>query len=380
MKKKLAIITTHPIQYNAPLFKLLAERGNINIKVFYTWSQSADGVYDPGFGKKITWDIPLLEGYDFTFVNNKSKKPGSKSFFGIDNPNLNKEIEEWGANAILVYGWAFKSHLSAMRYFKGKIPVYFRGDSTLLNERKGLKTHLRTLFLTWIYTHVDLAFYVGTNNKNYYLKHGLKEHQLVFAPHAIDNNRFSAFDDWEKVRAKKNDLGIKEGELVFLYAGKFEEVKQPELLLNAFLNRSDKYAHLIMVGNGHLEDKLRILAANDKNIHFMPFQNQKDMPYIYRLGDVFVLPSKSETWGLGVNEAMVSGLAVIASNTVGCAVDLVKNGGNGFVYKNHTELIIIIDTISKKRIDLISYQKLSKTIINDFNFHSTVESIEDKLK
>src|SRR5687767_11380417 len=96
MIRKLAIITTHPIQYYAPLFKLLNQRGRIAIKVFYTWSQSAKGPnFDPGFGKKIEWDIPLLNGYDYTFVKNTSSKPGTHHFKGIINPTLNAEVEQW---------------------------------------------------------------------------------------------------------------------------------------------------------------------------------------------------------------------------------------------------------------------------------------------
>ncbi len=87
--KRLAIITTHPIQYNAPLFKLLSKRNNISIKVFYTWGEAVlQKKYDPGFGKTIEWDIPLLEGYEYTFVENTAKKPGSHHFSGIDNPRL----------------------------------------------------------------------------------------------------------------------------------------------------------------------------------------------------------------------------------------------------------------------------------------------------
>jgi len=67
--KKLAIITTHPIQYYAPIFKLLSERKKIEICVFYTWGKDAlKDKFDVGFGKKIEWDIPLLEGYNYNFL------------------------------------------------------------------------------------------------------------------------------------------------------------------------------------------------------------------------------------------------------------------------------------------------------------------------
>jgi hypothetical protein len=109
---KLAIVTTHPIQYNAPVFRLLSVRNNINTKVFYTWGKGVlKDKFDPGFGKIISWDLPLLDDYQYTFVDNISKKPGSHHFNGIVNPTLNYEIEKWGADAILIFGWNFNSHL-----------------------------------------------------------------------------------------------------------------------------------------------------------------------------------------------------------------------------------------------------------------------------
>lgn len=68
MKKKIAIISTHPIQYNAPLFRQLAKSDEIDIHVFYTWSQAQESVEDKSFSKKIVWDIPLLEGYEYSFI------------------------------------------------------------------------------------------------------------------------------------------------------------------------------------------------------------------------------------------------------------------------------------------------------------------------
>src|SRR5689334_23212002 len=98
--KKIAIVTSHPIQYNAPLFQLLAQRGVVATKVFYTWEQSRGGEkYDPDLGKKIAWDIPLLEGYEYSFVRNVSTDPGTHHFKGLINPDLNKVIKEWGADA-----------------------------------------------------------------------------------------------------------------------------------------------------------------------------------------------------------------------------------------------------------------------------------------
>lgn len=124
MTKKLAIISTHPIQYYAPVFQLLAKR--MNIKVFYTAGNSSLKKYDIGFKQKIEWDIPLLEGYEYEFLENSAKNKGSHHFNGIINPNAISKLKNFHPDAILIYGWAYKSHLKIIRYFKNKIPVYFR--------------------------------------------------------------------------------------------------------------------------------------------------------------------------------------------------------------------------------------------------------------
>ncbi len=340
--KKLAIITTHPIQYNAPLFKLLAERKNILITVFYTWSQTETSQkYDPGFQKNVDWDIPLLEGYDYTFVNNFSKKPGSHHFSGISNPTLIKEIESCKPNAVLVYGWSFKSHFKALRYFKNKLPVFFRGDSTLLDETTVLKSLIRKMVLKFVYKHIDVALYTGKANKKYFETFGLKEDQLIFMPHAIENNRFFANKkNISEAALLRNKFGIAEDAIIFLFVGKLEIKKQPDILIKVFSEIvSNKNAYLLIVGSGELEAELKSNYENVENIKFLGFQNQQAMPAIYNSCDVFILPSKgpNETWGLAINEAMAAGKAIICTDRCGAAKDLVEDGTNGFVINSNDE-------------------------------------------
>ena len=105
------------------------------MKVFYTWGQMlGQEKYDPDFGRKVEWDIPFLEGYEYSFVDNISQSPGSHHFKGIDNPALISEIDSWNPDALLIFGWAFKSHLKILRHYKGKKMLLFRGDSHLLDE------------------------------------------------------------------------------------------------------------------------------------------------------------------------------------------------------------------------------------------------------
>lgn len=382
IKKKLAIITTHPIQYNAPLFKLLNERGNIQIKVFYTWGkQVAEQKYDPGFCKDIEWDIPLLEGYEYEWVENISKEPGSHHFKGIDNPGLGSSIDSWKADALLVYGWSFKSHLKAMRHFYGKIPVFFRGDSVALSTANSLKNKFKSIFLRWVYSHVDKALFVGTRNKEYYLKYGLLVDKLVFCPHAVDIDRFME-DTINSAKATKwkSELNVPLQSTGFLYAGKLDDNKNVRLLLEAFVKVPGKNC-LIIVGNGVLENEFKKLYSNYNNIFFLPFQNQQMMPVVYRMADVFVLPSKTETWGLGINEAMACGRAVLVSDSCGAAPDLVEEGRNGFTFKstNRDDLMEKIIKFSNDKEGLMKMQKNSINRIKDWNYERDCIAIESLL-
>lgn len=335
---RLAIISTHPIQYYAPVFRALAGSKAVRPKVFFTWSQTAsESVVDPGFERSITWDIPLLEGYESEFVPNTARHPGSHHFHGMRNPGLVHAIEDWGADAVLVFGWNLRSHLGALRYFKKRIPVFFRGDSTLLDPRSAWKTAARRIFLGWVYRHVDVAIAVGSNNRDYYRWCGLSEERIAFAPHAIDTRRFADTDGSHAALASRwrDELGIPPAARTVVFAGKLQSKKDPLLLLEAF-SRCGASGYLVFVGNGELEGQLKAHARGRRDVHFLPFQNQSAMPSVYRLGDVFALPSRGpgETWGLALNEAMASRRPVIAGSKVGGARDLIAGNVNGWVFQS----------------------------------------------
>ena len=386
----------------------MAEQEVLSIKVFYTWSQSSGIIHDKDFGIAREWDIDLLSGYDNEFVENISTQPGSHHYKGIINPSLIEKVEQFKPNAILVYGWKFQSHLKLLRYFHGKAPILFRGDSTLLDEATGFsfKKLLRFTFLKWVYSHVDIALSPGKASDDYFTTSGLKKKQIVRAPHTVDNDFFSSDNEQKEQAAKawRQQLGIPAEQKVFLFAGKLEPKKDPELLINAFTKLLEKRQdiHLIIVGSGILEEKLKKLVSDLSNpltpdlchltsdschltsdvlrlmshVYFLPFQNQSLMPIVYRLSDVFILPSKSETWGLAVNEAMACGRPVIVSSKCGAARDMVDEGINGFVFKatNTESLLDKMQLILN--VDLSSFGKASIRHVEQFSYLSFLNALK----
>ena len=378
---KVAFIISHPIQYYVPLLQSLASRGNIEIKVFYTWGEDSISKFDPGFNRVVEWDIPLLEGYPYEFMENVSTDPGTHHFKGIDNPSLINKIEAYQPDKIVVFGWSFKSHLKVLRYFKGRLPIYFRGDSHLLTEQSFYKKIIRNIFLRWVYSHVDYAIAVGKNNHDYYRWVGLKENQILFAPHAIDENRYLEKDNASTLESKQllEKLNIPKEHVVFLYSGKFEYRKNLQTLIKAKILAKDLPCSLILVGNGPDEEELRQLSTEDTNIHFMDFVNQSKMPMIYRTSDVFILPSISETWGLGINEAMNCGLAILASDKVGAAIDLIQNNGFIFMAGDYRALSNQMREIVENRSLLNEFKNQSLMIIKNWSIEQLVDNFEKAL-
>jgi len=172
------------------------------------------------------------------------------------NPSLNREIEDWDADVILILGWSFHSHLKCMRYFYGKKKILFRGDSTLIDEKGKLKSLIRKFFLKWVYSYIDVALYVGTNNKNYFVKNGLKQEQLVYTPHAVDNLRFqqNVIELTDNAKQIRKNIGFLNDDVVLLFAGKLEKKKNPQLLIHLMHNIKNKKLKLLIVGNGEISN------------------------------------------------------------------------------------------------------------------------------
>jgi glycosyltransferase involved in cell wall biosynthesis len=287
---RLAFIVSHPVQYYVPIYRGLVERireggnaqkwepersgdsvrrsrgqrGNVEklsaLKVFYTW-RDAGPARDVRFGKEFAWDIPLMEGYDFEVVPNTSSDPGTHHRKGLINPDLVERVKAWQPDAVHITGYNYVSHGQAIKELsKAGIPVIFRGDSHLLDDRgPWWKWWIKKSWLSRVYSRPQGFAYVGQNNRDYYRAFGVPERKLFPVPHTIDVGRFA--EPHEELEAKalawRRELGIPDDHFVFLYAAKLEPRKRPMELLEAFLAANIERATLLFVGSGELEEALR---------------------------------------------------------------------------------------------------------------------------
>ena len=276
-----------------------------------TWDQVK---FDPDFQREVVWDIPVSEGYPHA-THDASTRSGHRA--------LAQAIRAFLPDALLVYGWNFPGHFYTMRQFHGRVPVWFRGDSHLLNPIPLWKKAMRKVMLTWVYHHVDVAFTVGNANEAYYRWSGLNHNQLTLAPHAVD------LQFWQRDNAKRTaeaerwrkEMGIPKDAKCVGFAGKLEPLKQVDLILRSTLNSGENH-HAIIAGTGPLETALTQDFGSHTRVHFVGFVNQSRMPVFYRMLDALALASFSETWGLCVNEAMACGTPCLVSDRAGCAQDI----------------------------------------------------------
>ncbi|MBM3796828.1 MAG: glycosyltransferase family 4 protein [Acidobacteria bacterium] len=336
-RRRLAFVVTHPIQYYVPLYRLLAKRGDLEIKVFFTWHAGEGGQFDPGFQREIAWDIPLTEGYGFEAVTNSAPDAGPHRFGGIRCPDLAARVLAWRPDAVHLTGYAYDAHLRLLRRLRRRgVPVLFRGDSHLLDAAPAWKRLLKGVVLRRVFAWPDVFLFTGQHNRRYYEAFGVPAAKLVACPHSIEVSRFADNTEQHEREAAhwRTSLNLPTTTPVLLFAGKFEPKKRPVEFARAFrqLGRTD--LRLVMLGDGPLRAAVEAEAAQAPElIRLLPFQNQSRMPVTYRLGDVFVLPSAhDETWGLAVNEALCCGRPVLVSDKVGCAPDVVVAGQNGEVF------------------------------------------------
>jgi glycosyltransferase involved in cell wall biosynthesis len=182
----------------------------------------------------------------------------------------------------------------------------------------------------------DACVSVGTRSKEYLHALGASSQKIFTAYSTVDVELFQRVSATARAHRIEHRaaLGIRRRH-VLLYCGQFIERKGLRYLLKAFALIKCEYEDvaLVMVGYGPEHSRLleEVTRLGLSDVHLLGHVEVADMPKMYALADVFVLPSTEETWGLVVNEAMACGLPLIVTDRVGSSVDLLRDGENGYL-------------------------------------------------
>jgi glycosyltransferase involved in cell wall biosynthesis len=299
---KFALLTEIPAPYRIPLFNALADRVDFRA-LFLARSDPRRPYYEP-HAEEWRFEHRVLAG--------RQLRRGSRWI--VLSRGVGQELRDFRPDAVGVGGWNQPAFWQASAYCKRhRVPLLVWVESTARDARpesRPLELAKRALI-----RRASGFFVPGRASAEYVRSFGVPDEQVSQAPNAVDAEIFG--------RASVDRSG--RDSCTFLYAGRLDPEKGLDVLLRAFARVPGE---LVLAGSGAEEARLRALA--DGRVRFLGPLDRDELPAVYARADVFVLPSRSEPWGMVLNEAAAAGLPLVATEGAGAAHDLVEDGVNGF--------------------------------------------------
>ncbi len=391
---RVAYLLSHPIQYQSPLLRLLAQQPGLELTVLYTSDFSVHSYHDKGFGAAVEWDVPLLGGYRHEFLP-RLLDSHDVSFFRPLSRGIFRRLRQRRFDVLWIHGYATLNSWMAMAAAKMLgIPVLLRTDSTLIDHPRGpVKLAIKGLFFRILRCFTFGVLSVGQRNTEYWRHHLGADIPVFSIPYAVDNAFFqeqckAASATREQLRQQ---LGLEANRPVLLFASKLLARKCCLDLVDAYLEvvkrsrleaASRPLPYLLIVGEGEQRSQIeaRLHQASEQEregVRILGFRNQSELPRFYDLCDAFVLPSIHEPWGLVVNEAMNAGKAIVVSDQVGCQPDLVEDGDNGLVFPARN-VEALADALAKVLADPAGCRKMGERSlerIRAFSFEANLRGL-----
>jgi len=379
---RVLLVGTHPVQYSSPMFRLYAKDPRLDIQVAYCSLQGAEAEFDRDFGVEVKWDVPLLEGYPWVAVPNRSWSPGLGSFFGLFNPGIWSLIRRENFDAVVFYtGYTYSTFWIAVLAAKiSGVPVLFGTDATSLEPRDAQrwKLPIKRFLLPKVFRLADVAIMPSEAGRQFMLSLGIADSRVVLTPFVVDNS-------WWLERASEVDRGavrqawgVPEDALAVLFCAKLQPWKRPGDVLNAFAKANVEGAYLVFAGDGPMRASLEATAKKlgiAERTRFLGFVNQTGLPSVYRSADLFVLPSEYDPCPAVVCEAMLCGCPVVLSDEIRGRFDIVKHGQTGYIYPCGN-VDILAGIVANALGDRAKLAQLSRNAVKRMETWSPRENIE----
>lgn len=336
---RVLLVSSHPVQYAAPLYRLYSADPRLDVTVAYCSLQGARPGPDPEFGVEVAWDVPLLDGYRWVHPLNRSPRPALRGFFGLLNPGLWTLIRDGEFDAVVAYtGYRNASFwIVAAAAKTSGAALLFGTDAHEFRPRegRGWKIWLKRGLRPRIFGMADVVIVPSSGGVELMGRLGIPHERVVLTPYVVDN-------DWWQGKASRLDRAevrarweVPCDAVTVLFCAKLQPWKRPMDVLRAFAKANVANAYLVFAGEGPLRNELEAetckLDVADR-VRFIGFVNQSQLPAVYRASDLMVLASGYEAFGVVVNEAMLCGCPVVVSDRVGARYDLVRENETGFLY------------------------------------------------
>lgn len=335
---RLAVVISHPTQHFFPVYVELAKRPEIDLKVFYIVENGVQESLDAQFGVKVQWDTPMLEGYEYEFIE-PGKIATNFGFFDIDSTVLVSKMNSFDPDCLWVHGYAQRANWRALRGMKKHVRTIYSSDSNASIVSPKWKQWIKGFVITSFFKRIDAFLSVSPSNYRYLTLFGAKKEMIFETSFPIDTERLSAQREdltADSAKALKGELSIPNTSKVLLVVGKLLGRKRVRDVVEALAHLHDDSVHLLVVGSGECHSQLLDLAKRNglsERVHITGFINQGKLPAYFDIADVLVFPSENEPYGAVVSEALVFGLPIVIASGIGAIGASAVEGKNSLVYR-----------------------------------------------
>lgn len=293
-------------------------------------------------------------------------------------------LDELRPSAVVISGYAHGAMRSAARWCRrNRAASILLSDSHRVDRRRlPWKEWAKR---AWVSRYFDAAFTAGALSAAYAQELGIRASRIWRGYDVVDNMFFEQGADAARARSTRFPAELELPDRVFLYVGRFNPEKNLHALLDAMVDyracAGDRAWGLVLVGSGPqaaaLEAQIRSMSRGSAAL--IGFKQIDELPQVYAAAAGLILPSLSEPWGLVVNEAMASGLPILASNRVGASLDLVFPGINGYIFdpECRRDMVEAMLRLSSDDVDREAMSVASRRIVANFTPDTWAAALAD---
>jgi glycosyltransferase involved in cell wall biosynthesis len=314
-RTRICLLTEIPAPFRIPLFNALGAEPGIDLDVLFLAHRDPKRPYADHVDE-FAFEGHVLKGREVVW----------RGRWIVWNRRVGRVLANHRPDVVIAGGWNQPAFWRALLFTRlRRLPVVAWVESTDRDDRPGGRGFelAKRLFLR-----ACSGFIVpGRASRSYLHGLGVLDDRIVHAPNAVDAVVFG-----ERVAELKRDrealrrrLGL--DSCTFLYIGRFDPEKGLDTLLEAFTTVPGQ---LVFIGSGTQRAMLEDAVRRSGRIRVVDQLGRDELPAWYAAADVFVLPSRSEQWGMVLNEAAMSSLPIVATEAAGAAHELVEHGVSGF--------------------------------------------------
>lgn len=333
---RVLIVSSHPVQYAIPVYRRYMADPRVELTVAFCTGVDTGRQYDEGFGREVTWGIPMFDGYRYIAMKNRSRNPTTERDLGMINPEVWSLIRSGNYDVVISPG--YRGITFWMAFFAARtmrIPFAWATDADRISgpHTRGWVRRVKDIVVPFIYGRADMVFTQSTRGQRFFTSLHLRRPTVHMIPYAIGNEFFAEHVAAADRTAIRRSWDIEPDAFVVATCAKFIPKKRTIDVIEAVAKVPD--VELVIAGDGELRSQLEArvaaLGIGDRT-HFIGFADQAKIAEVYAACDVLVVASDFEPFGMVVGEAMAGGRTAIVSDQVGCIDDLVFEGETGWVY------------------------------------------------